>query len=267
MNAISPRPEAGAAEPALLTREAEGVFTLTLNRPARFNVLSESLLAALEAALDAVAARDDARCVVLAASGRAFCAGHDLSEMRANPDESYYRDLFARCSRVMRAITALPVPVIAQVQGIATAAGCQLVAACDLAVAGRAARFAVSGIDIGLFCATPAVALTRNVPAKVAFDMLFTGRFVAPDEALSIGLVNAVVDDAALPAAVARYAEAIRAKSPAAVRLGKRLFQAQRGLPLADAYRLAGDTMACNMMEADARTGIDAFLNKRKPAG
>ena len=249
--------------PLLHRRDGETV-TLTLNRPARFNALSEQLLAALQAELDRLATDDRLRCVVLAAAGLAFSAGHDLREMRARPEEAYYRELFARCGRVMQAIRALPVPVIAAVQGIATAAGCQLVASCDLAVAAEGARFAVSGIDVGLFCSTPAVALTRAVPPKAAFDMLMTGRFIDAAEAQRIGLVNRVVPDAELQAAAAAYAATVAAKSPAAVRLGKRLVAEQRPMGLAEAYRHAGDAMARNMMEADAIAGIDAFLGRPK---
>ncbi len=251
-------------EAVLLRGERDGVVTLTLNRPSRFNALSEALLAALQEEFDALAQDDGLRCVVLAAAGRAFSAGHDLKEMRARPDEAHYRDLFARCGRVMQAIRALPVPVIAAVQGIATAAGCQLVATCDLAVAAASARFAVSGIDVGLFCSTPAVALTRNVPPKAAFDMLMTGRFVDADEALRIGLINRVVPDADLARAAADYAGVIAAKSPAAVRLGKRLIYEQGAMGLAEAYLHAGDAMACNMMERDAVDGIDGFLGRSR---
>ena len=244
----------------LLRTDRDGVATLTMNRPERFNALSEGLLAALQAELDGLAAEDELRCVVLAASGRAFSAGHDLREMRGRPEETYYGDLFARCGRLMQAIRALPVPVIAAVQGVATAAGCQLVATCDLAVAAESARFAVSGIDVGLFCSTPAVALTRNVPMKAAFDLLMTGRFIDAEEAMRIGLVNRVVPDAELARAAADYAGVIAAKSPAAVRLGKRLVYEQGEMGLAEAYRHAGDAMARNMMEPDAAAGIDAFL-------
>ncbi len=239
------------------------VVTLTLNRPRQLNALSEELLSALQAELDRLAQDADLRCVVLAASGQAYSAGHDLKQMRQHPDQAYHRDLFARCGRVMQSIRALPVPVIAAVQGIATAAGCQLVATCDLAVAATSARFAVSGINVGLFCSTPAVALTRNVPAKAAFDMLMTGRFIDADTALRQGLINGVVPDDQLTSAVAAYAAEIAAKSPAAVRLGKALFYEQSALSLADAYRTAGDVMACNMMEPDAIAGIDAFLSKK----
>ena len=252
------------AEPVLLHERAGGVVTLTLNRPHQYNALSEELLAALQAELDRLAQHAELRCVVLAASGKAFSAGHDLKQMRRHPEQDYYRELFARCGRVMQSIRALPVPVIAAVQGLATAAGCQLVATCDLAVAASSARFAVSGINVGLFCSTPAVALTRNIPPKAAFDMLMTGRFIDAQTALRHGLVNDVVPDEQLQAAVAAYADEIAAKSPAAVRLGKQLFYEQGALSLADAYRTAGDAMACNMMDPDAVAGIDAFIAKRE---
>lgn len=261
---VSPRPDPAKAEKLVLRGEHDGVMTLTLNRPTQFNALSEELLAALQAELDVAAADESLRCLVLAAAGKAFCAGHDLKQMRAHEDEAYHRALFSRCSRVMQSIRDLPVPVIAQVQGIATAAGCQLVATCDLAVAARSARFAVSGINVGLFCSTPAVALSRNIPTKAAFDMLFTGRFIDATEAKAQGLVNAVAEDDELGAAVQLYAAEIRAKSPAAIRLGKQLFYKQAAMTLEDAYRYTGDAMACNMMEDDARAGIDAFIGKGK---
>ena len=260
------RSDPSTTDKLVLRAEHDGVTTLTLNRPALFNALSEELLKALQAALDAAAADESLRCLVLAAAGKAFCAGHDLKQMRAHEDEAYHRALFSRCSRVMQSIRTLPVPVIAQVQGIATAAGCQLVATCDLAVAARSARFAVSGINVGLFCSTPAVALSRNISTKAAFDMLFTGRFIDAAEAKAQGLVNMVVDDYDLGTAVQGYAAEIRAKSPVAVRLGKRLFYEQAAMTLEDAYRYTGEAMACNMMEDDARAGIDAFIRRRKPA-
>ncbi|KAB0654574.1 enoyl-CoA hydratase [Burkholderia territorii] len=252
-------------EPILLRDVRDGVVTLRLNRPQQFNALSEAMLSSLQDAFDSLAADPHVRCVVLAAEGKAFCAGHDLRQMRARPELDYYRALFAQCSRVMLAMRALPVPVIARVHGIATAAGCQLVAACDLAVAADTARFAVSGINVGLFCSTPAVALSRNVSAKRAFDMLVTGRFVDAATAAAWGLVNEAVPEDALDAAVARKVAEIAAKSPAAVRYGKQMFYRQRELPLDDAYAFAGDVMARNMMEEDAGEGIDAFLEKRAP--
>ncbi|TCW85217.1 enoyl-CoA hydratase [Burkholderia sp. SRS-46] len=254
-----------SSEPVLLRDDHDGVVTLRLNRPQQFNALSEAMLASLHDAFDALASAPHVRCVVLAAEGRAFCAGHDLREMRGKPDLDYYRALFAQCSRVMLAMRALPVPVIARVHGIATAAGCQLVAACDLAIAADTARFAVSGINVGLFCSTPAVALSRNVTAKRAFDMLVTGRFVDAATAAAWGLVNEAVPEDALDAAVARKVAEIVAKSPAAVRYGKTMFYRQREMALDDAYGYAGDVMARNMMEEDAGEGIDAFLGKRAP--
>ncbi|WP_256734880.1 enoyl-CoA hydratase [Variovorax sp. dw_954] len=253
------------SEPLLQREDRDGVATLRLNRPRQFNALSEDMLAALQRALDELSADASVRCVVLAAAGKAFCAGHDLREMRARPELAYYQALFARCSQVMQALQALPVPVIARVQGIATAAGCQLVASCDLAIASDTARFAVSGINVGLFCATPAVALTRNVSTKRAFDMLVTGRFIDAATAVDWGLVNAAVPEAELDAAVARKAAEIVAKSPAAVRHGKAMFYRQRQMALDAAYAYAGEVMARNMMEEDAGEGIDAFLAKRIP--
>jgi enoyl-CoA hydratase/carnithine racemase len=252
-------------ESILLREEQDGVVTLTLNRPGQFNTLSEEMLGALQAALDDVAADDAVRCVVIAGSGRAFCAGHDLKQMRANPRQDYYELLFARCSVVMQSIVNLPVPVIARVHGMATAAGCQLVASCDLAVAAESATFAVSGINVGLFCSTPAVALSRNVSPKHAFDMLVTGRFISSVEALSFGLVNRVAPDAELDEAVAALTASICAKSPVAIRTGKAMFGRQRSMSLEEAYSYAGNVMACNMMAEDAGEGIDAFIEKRKP--
>jgi enoyl-CoA hydratase/carnithine racemase len=251
-----------APQPAVLVTRANGVATLTLNRPAQYNALSGDLLATLQAELDALAAEPDLRCVVLAAAGKAFCAGHDLREMSTIDEEADHRALFARCSAVMMSLRALPVPVIAKVRGVAAAAGCQLVAACDLAVAAASARFAVSGINLGLFCSTPAVALSRTMPPKAAFDMLVTGRFIDAARAEALGLVNSVTADADLDAAVAAYADIIAAKSAEAVRIGKRMFYRQQAMDLEDAYRFAGLTMARNMASADARAGIGAFLDK-----
>lgn len=258
-------PSESRDERLLQQRDADGVVTLTLNDPRSFNALSEEMLAALADAFDAIAKDDAVRCVVLAANGKAFCAGHDLKQMRATPDEAYYQQLFARCSEVMQAITDLPVPVIAQVQGIATAAGCQLVASCDLAVAARSARFAVSGINVGLFCSTPAVALSRNISRKRAMEMLMTGEFIAAGQALDWGLINRVAEDEKLEQAVAELTSTICAKSAVAVRTGKAMFARQLTMPLAEAYAFAGETMACNMMAEDTTEGIDAFMTKRAP--
>ena len=257
--------QALSGESILLREEQAGVVTLTLNRPAQFNALSEEMLSALQEALDELKQDEALRCVVFAASGKAFCAGHDLKQMRANPRQDYYDALFARCSRVMQAIVNLPVPVIARVQGMATAAGCQLVASCDLAVAAESATFAVSGINVGLFCSTPAVALSRNVSPKHAFDMLVTGRFISSAEALSFGLVSRVAPDASLDEAVEALTASICAKSPVAIRTGKAMFGRQRSMGLEEAYSYAGNVMACNMMAEDAAEGIDAFIAKRKP--
>ena len=252
-------------EPLLLRTQAAGVVTLTLNRSAQFNALSEALLAALQAALEKVGADDTARVVVIAGAGKAFCAGHDLKEMRANHQRDYMRQLFRQCGKVMTTIAALPQPVIARVHGIATAAGCQLVAACDLAVAADVAKFAVSGINVGLFCSTPAVALSRNMGRKQALEMLLTGEFIDAMDAQRRGLVNRVVPIDALDAEVGRLAGSICEKSALAIRLGKELFYRQLEMGVDAAYQLASETMACNMMSEDAAGGIDAFMAKRKP--
>jgi enoyl-CoA hydratase/carnithine racemase len=246
-------------------RDARGVVTLTLDRPGSFNSLSEGMLAALQSALDSVGADESARLVVLAASGKAFCAGHDLKEMRAAPSQVYYEKLFAQCARVMLTIQQLPVPVIAKVQGIATAAGCQLVAACDLAVASRTSRFAVSGVNLGLFCSAPSVALSRNLARKAAFEMLVTGEFISADEACAKGLVNRVAEPAALDAAVESLAAAIVAKPRVAIAMGKQLFYRQLEEGVDAAYADAGRTMACNMMDDSALEGVQAFIEKRQP--
>ena len=263
---MTTQPSAAAAEaPPLLREDRDGVATLVLHRPTRQNALSEALIGALQGAADELAADASVRVVVLAGSGPAFCAGHDLREMRARPDLDHYRDLFARCARMMRALAELPQPVIARVHGVATAAGCQLVASCDLAVASERARFATSGIDVGLFCATPAVPLSRNVSRKRAFEMLVTGEFIDAATALDWGLVNRVVPPEDLDAAVGELAHTIAAKSPVAIRAGKRLFAPQLAAGLEEAYALACETMAQNLLAEDAGEGIDAFLAKRKP--
>jgi enoyl-CoA hydratase/carnithine racemase len=256
---------AARSEPALRREDRDGVATLILNRPDQANALSEAMLAALQETLDAIAGAPDVHVVVIAGAGRAFCAGHDLREMRARRDEAWYRELFARCSRMMQTLRALPQPVIAKVHGVATAAGCQLVATCDLAVASEAARFATSGVNLGLFCSTPAVALSRVVPAKAALELLLTGEFVDAHTARALGLVNRVVAPEALDAAVDGLAATIAAKSPVAVRIGKALFHRQLGLALPEAYELASETMARNLMAEDAAEGIDAFLTRRSP--
>ncbi len=247
----------------LNSRDARGVVTLTLNRPQAFNALSEAMLCALQAELDQIAHDASARVVVLAASGKAFCAGHDLKEMRAEPSLDYYQSLFKQCARMMMAMQKLPVPVIAKVQGIATAAGCQLVAMCDLAVAASSARFAVSGVNLGLFCATPSVALTRNLGRKAAFEMLVTGEFISADQALQKGLLNRVAETDQLDTVVECLVASIVAKPQLALRLGKSLFYRQLENGIEAAYADAAQTMACNMMDESALEGVQAFIEKR----
>lgn len=255
------------AEPLVLrARDARGVVTLTLNRPHAFNSLSEALLTALQHELDAVTADAEARVVVLGAAGRAFCAGHDLKEMRADPSLGYYERLFRQCAKMMLAVQRLPVPVIARVQGLATAAGCQLVAMCDLAVAASDARFAVSGVNLGLFCSTPSVALSRNLPRKAAFEMLVTGDFIDASQALDKGLVNRVVSPERLDDAVESMVASIVAKPRIAIAMGKHLFYRQLETGIEAAYEDAARTMACNMMDPTALEGVQAFIEKR-PAG
>ena len=253
-------------EPLVLhEQDARGVVTLTLNRPQAFNSLSEAMIEALQAALDRVAADETARAVVLRAAGKAFCAGHDLKEMRAEPSLGYYERLFASCGRMMMSIQKLPVPVIARVHGIATAAGCQLVAMCDLAVAARESRFAVSGVNLGLFCSTPSVALSRNLSRKFAFEMLVTGDFIGAEEAREKGLVNRVVDADRLDAEVEALLSRIVGKPRVAIAMGKEQFYRQLEVGIEQAYAIAGQTMACNMMDTSALEGVQAFIDKRKP--
>ena len=255
------------SSPALLgvRKDARVVVWLTLQDPQRFNALSDVMLSALQQALDDIARDSSARVVVLAAEGKAFCAGHNLKDMAANPELAYYQQLFAQCSRVMLSIQKLPVPVIARVQGIATAAGCQLVAQCDLAVAASDARFATSGIQYGLFCSTPSVPLVRNMPAKQAMEMLLTGDFIDAPTALHYGLLNRVVPIDQLDAAVEELVAAIVSKPKVAIRMGKELVYRQREMGMESAYQLAGQTMATNMMDVDAQEGAQAFAQKRKP--
>ena len=248
------------------SRDASGIVTLTMNRPEAFNALSEAMLEALQGELDVLAQDDRARVLVLAGAGAAFGAGHDLKEMRAAPSQAYYERLFAQCGRLMMSLQRLPIPVIARVQGLATAAGCQLVAMCDLAVAARTARFAVSGVNLGLFCATPAVALSRNVGRKAAFEMLVTGEFIGADEARERGLVNRVVEPDRLDDEVRRLAATIVAKPRVAVAMGKALFHRQLEAGIEAAYADAVATMACNMMDEAALEGVQAFIDKRAPA-
>jgi len=249
----------------LLTR-AEGVVTLTLNRAEKFNPLSEEMLTELQAALNSVASDSSVRVVVLAASGKAFCAGHDLKQMRADPSAAYYKKLFNQCSKVMLTIQQMPQPVIARVQGIATAAGCQLVAMCDLAVAASDAKFAVSGVNYGLFCSTPSVGLSRNIGRKQAMEMLLTGEFIDAETARDRGLLNRVVAADALDAEIKKLSDSILAKPAVAVAMGKQLFYRQMEMGIDAAYQLAGETMACNMMDEAALEGIQAFIDKRQPS-
>jgi enoyl-CoA hydratase/carnithine racemase len=261
----SPHAQVKRGEVLRNVRDARGVVTLTLNRPEALNALSEALLGALQEALDGLAQDESVRVVVLAAAGKAFCAGHDLREMRAQPSLDYYQRLFALCSRMMLTLRRLPVPVIARVHGTAAAAGCQLVAQCDLAVASTEARFAVNGVKLGLFCSTPAVPLSRNVPTKEAFEMLVTGEFIDASRAQERGLVNRAVPPAALDSAVEELVASILAKPRVAIALGKELFYRQAELPIEAAYEAATQAIACNMMDATALEGVQAFIDKRQP--
>jgi enoyl-CoA hydratase/carnithine racemase len=249
----------------LRSDRADGLTTLTLNRPGQFNSLSKDMLTAIKAELDAIAGDEAVRVVVIAGAGKAFCAGHDLKEMRANHDKGFVQALFRQCGDLMLTLTRMPQPVIARVHGIATAAGCQLVSMCDLAVAADMAKFAVSGINVGLFCSTPAVGLARNLGRKAALEMLLTGDFIDAMEAKAKGLVNRVVPADALDAEVERLVQSILAKSAVAVRIGKGMFYKQLEMGLVEAYDYASEVMACNMMSDDAGEGIDAFMQKRAP--
>ena len=249
----------------LRSDRADGLTTLTLNRPGQFNSLSKEMLTAIKTELDAIAADESVRVVVIAGAGKAFCGGHDLKERRANHDKGFMQELFRQCGELMLTLTRMPQPVIARVHGIATAAGCQLVSMCDLAVAADVARFAVSGINVGLFCSTPAVGLARNLGRKSALEMLLTGDFIDAMEAKSKGLVNRVVPADALDAEVERLVQSMRGKRAVAVRIGKGMFYKQLEMGLSEAYDYASEVMACNMMSEDAGEGIDAFMQKRKP--
>ena len=252
--------------PYVLSHREEGVITLTLNRGDKFNPLSEEMLAALQAEIDAIARDPTARVVILAATGKAFCAGHDLKQMRASPSATYYKTLFNQCSKLMLSIQHMPQPVIARVQGIATAAGCQLVAMCDLAVASSDAKFAVSGVNYGLFCSTPSVGLSRNIARKQAMEMLLTGEFIDASTACERGLVNRVAEPEALDQEIAALTASILAKPAVAIAMGKQLFYRQLEMGIGAAYQLAGETMACNMMDEAALEGVQAFIEKRTPS-
>jgi enoyl-CoA hydratase/carnithine racemase len=253
------------AAPTVLRAYADGVATITLNRPRQYNALSNEVLEELASALEEIAAKTDIRAVVIAANGPAFSSGHDLKEMMANRTEQFIGGLFERCSAVMLQMMELPQPVIARVHGIATAAGCQLVAACDMAVASTEAKFATSGINFGLFCATPGVPVSRNVSRKRAFEMLFTGEFIDAETARAWGLVNSVVPPERLDAEVARLVELIKAKPPAVCAAGKKLFYEQVESKVAHAYRMASIAITQNMLAEDAAEGVGAFIEKRAP--
>ena len=262
---MSANPSEVINESILLREDEDGIATLTLNRPKQYNALSLALLSDLQNALDDISADDSIRVVIIAANGKAFCPGHDLKEMRSSEEKAFHQDLFRQCSKMMLTINQMPQPVIAQVNGIATAAGCQLVANCDLAVATDESRFAVSGINVGLFCSTPAVPLSRNLPRKQAMQMLLTGDFISAQKAQAYGLINEVVEAAELKQTTRDLAHKIAAKSSHAIKLGKEMFYRQLPMDLSEAYAFAGEKMACNMDSEDAREGIDAFIEKRKP--
>ncbi|MBK8050589.1 MAG: enoyl-CoA hydratase [Anaerolineales bacterium] len=252
-------------EPLVLRTDEGGVATLTLNRPRQFNALSSAMIAAIQNELDVITTDPAVRVVVVAAAGKAFCAGHDLKEMRSHPEKDFQSALFEQCSAMMLTVNRMPQPVIARVHGLATAAGCQLVAACDLAVAADTAQFATSGIRVGLFCSTPAVAVSRNLSRKRALEILLTGDFIDAQTAASEGLINYAVPVDELDAAVQRLAGAIVAKSPLAIAMGKEMFYHQLEMDMEDAYTYASEVMARNMMAEDAQEGIDAFIEKRTP--
>jgi enoyl-CoA hydratase/carnithine racemase len=254
-----------STEAILIRHDDNGIATLTLNRPEQFNALSSDMLFELQAALDDISADASIRVVIIGANGRGFCAGHDLKEIRSSTDKAFHQALFDRCSKVMLTINSMPQPVIAQIDGIATAAGCQLVANCDLAIATMESRFAVSGINLGLFCSTPAVPLSRNLSRKQAMQMLLTGDFISAEQAQSYGLINDVVNNNELKQATMDLAHKIAAKSPVATKLGKQMFYQQLPMDLSAAYAFASERMACNMDSEDAREGMDAFIEKRRP--
>ena len=264
--ASNAKPQEREEAVVLRRKDARGAVTLTLNRPHAFNALSEAMLAALQHELEAIGEDESVRVVVLASEGKAFCAGHDLKEMRAKPSLEYYERLFSQCFEMMLGIQQLPVPVVARVQGVATAAGCQLVAMCDLAVAASSAKFGVSGVNLGLFCSAPGVALSRNILPKAAFEMLVTGELISAEEAKVCGLINRVVEPEQLDAEVEKLVAAIIAKPRIAVALGKEFFYRQIELGIASAYKAAAQTMACNMIDEAALEGVQAFIDKRPPS-
>ncbi|HET7883115.1 MAG TPA: enoyl-CoA hydratase [Acetobacteraceae bacterium] len=257
--------QAGTTDRVLQRRDAGGVAWLTLNRPAARNALSIGLMQALVAEFIGIEHDPDVKVVVISGAGPAFCAGHDLRELRATPERETYEATFSLCSTLMTSIVRLPKPVIARVHGVATAAGCQLVATCDLAVAADSARFATPGVNIGLFCSTPMVALSRAVGRKAAMEMLLTGELIDAQRAHALGLINRVVPEAELDAAVASLAATIVAKSPLTLAIGKEAFYRQAEMALDEAYAFASEVMTRNMLARDAAEGIDAFLGKRPP--
>ena len=256
---------------SLLSRtDQDGIAHIEMTSPERLNALSDGMLAALQAEFDGLKTNTDIRAVILSGTGKAFCAGHDLKEMQAgrqaeDAGAAYFADLFSRCGNLMQTIQSVPQPVIAQAHGIATAAGCQLVATCDMAVAADNTRFGVNGVNIGLFCSTPMVALTRNIPRKQAFEMLTTGRFIDASEAEHLGLINTSVPEAELASATRKLAETVAGKLAAAVKIGKSAFYTQAQMTTAEAYAYTGDVMVENMLQRDTNEGISAFLEKRKP--
>lgn len=257
-------------EARLLRADDGPIARLTLNTPNSLNALSDEMIADLQAQFDALKGEPAIRAVILEGTGKAFCAGHDLKQMTAGRQaedggKAYFKDLFDRCARMMMTIQAMPQPVIAQVHGIATAAGCQLVASCDLAVAAEGTRFGVNGVNIGLFCSTPMVALSRNIPRKQAFEMLTTGQFIEADRAESLGLINRVVPPADLASETSALAATLAEKLGAAVKIGKQAFYDQIQMPLDQAYAYTGDVMVQNMLYRDTAEGISAFLEKRPP--
>lgn len=256
--------------PILERNDSNAIATLTLNSPERLNALSDEMLAALQAEFDALKHDNSVRAVILSGAGKAFCAGHDLKQMTAGRQaedggKAYFQDLFSRCATMMTSIRTLPQPIIAQVHGIATAAGCQLVASCDMAVAATGTRFGVNGVNIGLFCSTPMVALSRNIPRKQAFEMLTTGEFIDTETAKTLGLINRAVDPGGLEQETRKLAETVASKLGAAVKIGKEAFYKQLEMDVDAAYNYTGDVMAQNMLYRDTAEGISAFLEKRTP--
>ena len=262
---MSPDTHLQAVEQVLLRNDAEGICTLTLNRPDKRNPLSTQMLSALQNTPDDIANDKTVKVIILAAKGPVFCAGHDLKEMRANTNYNFIHELFLQCSRMMLTMTQLPQPIIAKVHGVATAAGCQLVASCDLAIAAESARFGTPGVTNGLFCSTPAVAVGRAVSSKHAMEMLLLGELFSAEDALRFGLINRIVPVQKLDSTVLEYAESIASRSTLTMSMGKGAFYRQLDMELEDAYTYTSDVMARNMMERDAQEGIDAFLQKRHP--